>query len=69
MAVTNFSRQPGNPDAYDWHALYGGTGGPNEHGTPYGHGHLHIQNGVTQYNRPPAEVALGQLAVRGFLQG
>lgn len=67
MATTSFSQQPNNPSAYDFHAYYGGTGGPNEYGTPYGHGHLHIQNGIVQHNRMPAERALGQLAVGGYL--
>jgi hypothetical protein len=67
MATGSFAPQPGNPAAYDWHAYYGGTGGLNEQGTPYGHGHIHIQNGVVQANRMPAERALGQLAVNGGL--
>lgn len=66
MASTSFSQQPGNPAAYDFHAYYGGTGSPNEHGTPHGHGHLHIQNGQTVFNRMPVERGVGQIAVGGI---
>jgi hypothetical protein len=65
MANVSFSRQPGNPNAYDLHAYYGGTGSLNDHGTPQGHGHLHIQNGQTVHHRMPVERALGQIAVSG----
>lgn len=65
MAHISNSPQPGNPAAYDFHALYGGTGGPNEHGTPHGHGHLQIQNGQTVYNRMPVERGVGQIALGG----
>lgn len=65
MANSSYSSQPGNPDAYDYHEYRGGTGGPNAHGTPHGHGHQHIQNGQLIYDRPPVEEALGSLAVNG----
>lgn len=65
MTTTSYSQQPGNPSAYDYHAYYGGTGSPNEHGTPHGHGHIHIQNGATAFNRMPVERGLGQIAVHG----
>jgi hypothetical protein len=65
MASTSYSQQPGNPAAYDFHAYYGGTGSPNEYGTPHGHGHIHIQNGQVEYHRMPVERGLGQIAVNG----
>lgn len=69
MTNTSYSQQPGNSDAYDYHAFYGGTGSPNEFGTPIGHGHIHIQNGAVQYHRMPVERGLGQIAVGGAFHG
>lgn len=65
MADVSYNPQPENPAAYDLNAYYGGTGSPNEYGTPAGHGHIRIVNGAVQYNRMPVERGVGQIAVTG----
>jgi hypothetical protein len=67
MTTSSYHQQPNNPNAFDLHAFYGGIPGRvNEHGTPLGHGHIHITQNGTQYHRQPVPNAVGQIAVRGL---
>jgi hypothetical protein len=61
MADTSFHPQPQNPNAFDFHAYYGGDKGQHPHLT---HGHIHITHHGVQYHRPPGAPEIGSLALR-----
>lgn len=63
MADVSFHRQPQNPSAFDWHALYGGR--LDDAGVLHGNGHFQVVNGEVLFHRPSVEHNVGQLAARG----
>lgn len=67
MTSGSYARQPGNLNAYDFHAYYGGGNLLKQQGISDGRVHRRIQNGSTVFHRVPVERGFGQISVSGSI--